>query len=105
MEPGAFYTEIVDAIQFVPQHPAYAYPSSATSTRRKLFTEDVRTLPFSDVDKGVQKIFELTKLASPPLHLPLGKDAVTNMRLRITELTKMVEEYASWSENLERNRE
>ncbi|RPD64116.1 NAD(P)-binding protein [Lentinus tigrinus ALCF2SS1-7] len=100
VEPGAFLTEIVTANQFVPQHPAYADPTSITSTIRKLFSEDIRKLPFSDPDKGVQKIFELTKLASPPLHLPLGKDSVGNIRAHIADLTKVVDEYASWSDNI-----
>ena len=100
MEPGAFYTEIVDAIQFVPQHPAYAYPSSATSTRRKLFTEDVRTLPFSDVDKGVQKIFELTLLPNPPARLPLGRDSVRFCRDYVDDISRDVEGYAHWSDEL-----
>lgn len=54
----------------------------------------------SDTAKGAQKIYELTLLANPPIHMPLGKDSVGFIREYAAELTKTVEEYASWSDKL-----
>ncbi|RDX45561.1 NAD(P)-binding protein [Lentinus brumalis] len=104
VEPGGFVTEIVSAIQYAPQHPAYANPASITSMIRKSLQAETgdfaRMSQLSDTAKGAQKIYELTLLANPPIHMPLGKDSVGFIREYAAELTKTVEEYASWSDKL-----
>lgn len=94
----------MSAIQFALQHPAYADPGSITNTIRKAFeagpSDVARMSRLSDTAKGVQKIYELTRLANPPLHMPLGKDSVGFIREYAAGLTKTVEEYASWSDDL-----
>ena len=65
---------------------------------RKAFSQGFQE--WSDVGKGVQKIYELTQLADPPLHLPLGLDSVRFVREYISELSREVEQYAPWSDDI-----
>ena len=53
-----------------------------------------------DAQKAVVKIYELTELESPPLRLPLGKDAVGAIKAKLTDILTNVQEYESWSEDL-----
>ncbi len=48
----------------------------------------------------MQKLFALTLLPNPPLHIPLGQDSLKWVREYIEELTRDVEGYAHWSEGL-----
>ncbi len=57
-------------------------------------------LELNDTAKGAQKVFELSRLASPPPRLPLGRDAVKFMSDAAAAHAKVVEEYSSWSEDL-----
>ena len=103
VEPGGFVTEIMSALQFAPQHPAYANSDSAVNIWRKFQEgppDPARLRQLSDTAKGVQRIFDLTRLSDPPLRMPLGKDSVGFIRGYAAELTNMVEEYASWSNDL-----
>lgn len=107
VKPGAFKTSIESALKLLPQHPAYADPSTVTSMVRKSFTEglneddDLCRFGFSDPVKGVEKVWELTRLENPPYHLPLGKDSLKFLKDKGEELTKAVEGYASWSDGLQ----
>ncbi|RPD76317.1 NAD(P)-binding protein [Lentinus tigrinus ALCF2SS1-7] len=102
LDPG-FDTEIMSTLQLAPQHPAHANSNPALDTIRKIQQEPrdtARMRQLSDTSKGVQKIFELTRLAHPPLRIPLGKDSVGFIRGYAAELTQTVEEHASWSDDL-----
>ena len=92
------------SIQMLPQHPAYIDDASATGVFRKVFggatVEAQKKLGFGDPAKGVQKVYELSKLENPPLRLLLGKDINRYTREYIAQLTKEVDEYAAWSDNL-----
>ena len=64
----------------LPPHPAYADPTNATPLIRKYFgdgrdKEGLKAQCQNDSAKGVQRIYELSQLADPPLRLQLGKDA------------------------------
>ena len=39
-------------------------------------------------------MFDLVRMANPPLHLPLGKAAVKGALAKFAEITKEVEQYA-----------
>ncbi|KAI0794410.1 NAD(P)-binding protein [Fomes fomentarius] len=103
VEPGAFDTNVVSVSQLAPQHPAYAEEGSITAIVRKALIQSAQSWQGAkDTRKGVQKIYDLTLLPSPPLHLPLGQDAVTGIRRHIEALTKDVEDYAHWSQGLDK---
>ena len=101
MEPGAFLTEFANNAQAIPQPPAYADPSLPTSVMRQVYAHP-ESLPFElgDPAKGVEKIFELSRLSNPPLQCPLGRDAIKFLSDATAEQTNIVEKYASWSDGL-----
>ncbi|RDX45911.1 NAD(P)-binding protein [Lentinus brumalis] len=101
VEPGAFYTEFMNNAKSVDQPSAYAEPSNPTSIMREIHKHP-EALPFelNDTAKGVQKVFELSRLSSPPPRLPLGRDAVKFMSDAAAAHVKVVEEYSSWSDDL-----
>ena len=106
IEPGAFPTELGNNGQMVAQLPAYTDLSMPTSLMRAAFANpeagsEAMAYGFNDTAKAVQKVFQLTRLSSPPLRLPLGRDAVKFLSDTAIEYLKVVEEYASWSDNLE----
>ncbi|KAH9914373.1 NAD-P-binding protein [Epithele typhae] len=109
VEPGAFgSTGIQHKLQLVPQHPAYSDPSLTVSIVRRSFAEGVNDgdaaarFGHSDAVKGVARIYELSKLDDPPMHLPLGLDSVAFLSEYAEGVRKDVEEYASWSDDLEK---
>ncbi|KAH9847854.1 NAD-P-binding protein [Lenzites betulinus] len=111
VEPGAFKTAVFNLgtnLVLVPQHPAYsANPALLVNHMRGAFlkaagleVESFVTLDAADTGPAVAKIIELSRLANPPMHFPLGKDAVLFVKEKIRTLTAEVAEYESWSENL-----
>ncbi|RPD54594.1 NAD(P)-binding protein [Lentinus tigrinus ALCF2SS1-7] len=101
VEPGAFVTEFMNNVERTPQHPAYTDPSLPTAVMREMYAHP-ESLPFefNDPAKGVEKLFELSRLPNPPLQFPLGRDAVKFLSDATAEHTKLVEKYGSWSNDL-----
>ena len=97
-------TEFGGSVQQIPLHPAYT--GTAAEGFRKMFegagsiAEAQKKLGFGDPRKGVQKVYELSKLASPPHRLLIGKDANKEVQEYIAELTKETNEYTSWSDDV-----
>lgn len=97
-----------------PPHRAYADPNLPGSQIRDAFlagaghqqgpqegeTSARTRLTIKDASKAVAKIIEMTDLASPPLHFPLGEDVLAAAREKIRSLSEEIETYASWSANL-----
>ena len=103
VEPGAFSTELGAKRETAPRHPAYTDPTMMTSLVRGAFEQsasEAATFPYSDTAKGVEKLYELSLLDSPPLRLPLGPDGVQWVREHIASLSTDVDKYASWSDGL-----
>ncbi|KAM5545862.1 hypothetical protein V8D89_000900 [Ganoderma adspersum] len=102
--PGGFVTEIVQKLEMLPQHPAYATETNPAALIRKYFSSgmDKEGLKarWSDPVKGVQKIYELSQLPDPPLRLLLGQDANHYVGEYLAKLTREIEQYASWSDDL-----
>ena len=102
---GGFVTEFGGSVQILPQHPAYADGANAAAAFRKMFeggnvVESQKKMGFGDPRKGIQKVYELSKLENPPHRLLLGKDVNGYVRQYVAHLTKETDEYASWSDNL-----
>ena len=49
----------------------------------------------------MEVVYKLAALEDPPLHFPLGKDAVGAVRAKTSALLSDAEKYESWSEGLE----
>ncbi|TFY53226.1 hypothetical protein EVJ58_g9566 [Rhodofomes roseus] len=92
LEPGSFYTGGHGRGDLAPPHPAYKQPDMS----KMLSGEGM-----SDPVKGVEIIYRLASLPNPPLHLPLGPDAVATFNDKAKRLLEATEAYASWSEGLE----
>nr|VWO98273.1 Zn(2)-C6 fungal-type domain-containing protein [Ganoderma boninense] len=102
---GGFVTEFATgSFQMIPQHSAYADNTNAAAVFRRMFSgstvESQKKLGFGDPAKGIQKVYELSKLENPPLRLLLGKDINQYVKEYIAQLTKEVDEYEAWSDNL-----
>ncbi|KAI1785599.1 hypothetical protein LXA43DRAFT_122915 [Ganoderma leucocontextum] len=69
---GGFVTDFLSSLKpHCPQHPAYADGSKTVERVRKMLVgttvENQKQRGFGDPTKGVQKIYELSKLPNPPL--------------------------------------
>ncbi|OJT10626.1 hypothetical protein TRAPUB_12874 [Trametes pubescens] len=111
IEPGAFKTSVFNIdtnMIVVPQHPAYANPALPVYHERGAFLKSGgQELPDSSADlepadtsRAVAKIIEFSRLPSPPLHFPLGKDAISAVRDKVKTLVEEIDQYESWSDNL-----
>lgn len=110
LEPGAFKTSVFNldtSMVMVPPHPAYANPALPVYNFRGAFLKGAgkeadtpADLAPADVSLAVAKVIEFSKLSSPPLHFPLGKDSIGLIREKIKTLTKEIDKYESWSDNL-----
>ena len=80
-------------------HPAYTKPSLAGNAMRNWQTNGGTA--GADPSLAVIKIYELSLLQKPPLRLPIGADCVEALRTKAKEYAETVDEYASWSDNLE----
>ena len=81
-------------------HPAYSKPELQTVAMRKLWDNFV---PYGDSRKAMEAIYKLASLDDPPLHIPLGKDAVGVLRTKLAAMAEHADKYESWSEGLMKN--
>lgn len=94
----------------LPAHPAYSTNPSLPSTayRRAILasTGEAKDPLFplkGDTAKAAKVLYELSEIASPPLRLALGKDALDICIDKAAAVLKDVDEYASCSEGIERD--
>ncbi|EMD37827.1 hypothetical protein CERSUDRAFT_83583 [Gelatoporia subvermispora B] len=99
IEPGIFITEGQSNMTVIEPLPVYS--SSPASIVRQMLV-DLQTKPAgSDPRKAVEAFYRLTSLPDPPLHFPIGKDAIEGIRRKAEGLIRDTNTYASWSEELE----
>lgn len=99
VEAGGFQTNGLANATICPPHAAYAKPTLPTVFMRDLLSK--AALPVAnDLKKGVGKIYQLSTLENPPLHLVFGNDAYEATRKQIALLTKEMDEYESWSQDI-----
>lgn len=86
----------------MPAHPAYLAAQPVNQARKYLNSlwDPSRPVQIGDVDKAVQKIYELSKLENTPMRLFLGKNCLERIRAKIQRLTGDVDGYEQWSEDL-----
>ena len=83
-------------------HPAYTKETLATTIVRNVLLSPNLKLP-NDLDKGIAKIYELSKLQNPPVRLQLGKDSIQAVRTQIASVAGELDHYESWSDDLLRD--
>ena len=101
---GTFATDIGKSLQMIPHHPAYVSETSPTIMARKMLGNVAEAMGkktgLGDPAKGAQKIYDLSQLPDPPLRLLLGQDANHYVGEYLAKLTREIEQYASWSDDL-----
>ena len=86
-----------EGAKWAPQHPAYQNADLPVSRVRASW--DAFVCP-GDARKGAEAIYKIAALPDPPLHFPLGEDALAEMQTKFDEFGKVLKEYRSWSEGL-----
>lgn len=77
-----------------PLHPAYE--NSPSAKLRESVTEDfVNAAPAAA--EAAERFYNVSQLADPPLHLPLGKFAVKAATTHYTKVLEETKQYANWS--------
>jgi len=76
-------------VVLTPPHPSYTNPNLPTNIIRRLYKD----FPLSgDPEKGIDFVYEyFTTTPEPPLRLPIGLDAIKNVRGKIESLTRDVD--------------
>ena len=59
--------------------------------------------PSGDVNKAVVVIYNLASVQDPPLHLPLGENAIGHLRKKLADLAADTDKYESWSQGLSKD--
>ncbi|KAJ8455184.1 hypothetical protein ONZ51_g12589 [Trametes cubensis] len=98
IEPGGYRTEGLSKVQWATSHPAYANPD-LPATKMRGFWDKIS--PFGDPRKAVRRFYEIASLSDPPLHLPLGKDAIATVRGKIASLNSDTDKSIYLPEDLE----
>ncbi|KZT04633.1 NAD(P)-binding protein [Laetiporus sulphureus 93-53] len=98
-ELGAFRTNAGKNMVRTAPHPAYIDPEKRLAIARA-YLQVNPPMP-SDTSKGTRAIYALAAMAEPPLHVPLGKDAVKVVKAKAETLAQCAEDCAPWSERLE----
>ncbi|KAG0695540.1 hypothetical protein DFH29DRAFT_858738 [Suillus ampliporus] len=100
IEPGAFYTKGSNEALVLPQHPAYADETFATSVwRRKLDSGPVFE---GDAEKFVRTVYRVVEEGKIPQQLPMGLDVIHMLTAKIESLKATATETAEWSKDLKR---
>ncbi|CDO72275.1 hypothetical protein BN946_scf184970.g127 [Trametes cinnabarina] len=97
IEPGWFRTAAVSKIRWAPQHPAYSNPDLPANKVRAEWRGFVSP---GDTQKAVEVFYKIAGLPDPPLHFPLGQEAIDMIRKKTATLNATITEYESWSEKL-----
>ncbi|KAG2360412.1 hypothetical protein BDR07DRAFT_1360182 [Suillus spraguei] len=99
IEPGAFQTNGNKGPVILPQHPAYADESFATSVLR----QEMKGAVFEgDPEKFTRTVYEIIRRGKIPKRLPMGLDALKILNLRIEDLKATINETREWSVDLKR---
>lgn len=101
LELGEFQTNMTGtkgSINHTPIHPAYDDPSLTSYAVRKYLANDPKVL--GNANKAAVKIYELAGLKNPPLHFPLGQDALAAAATKSKIYAEASEKYKSWSDDV-----
>ncbi|OJT12146.1 hypothetical protein TRAPUB_11323 [Trametes pubescens] len=98
LEPGFFQTDLISHImKWTSPHPAYL-TSPLPSAMRESWSSFVAP---GDTTKIADAFYRAAAIPDPPLHFPIGKDAIANTKKMVVELGDAVARYESWSDDIE----
>lgn len=103
IEPGAFQTNVMNSMELIPQHPAYADESFTTSVSRRIVdgvVSDNMVFKVGDAEKFVRTVYQVVRGGKIPQHLPMGLDAIEMLTAKIESLKATLAETVSWSADL-----
>ena len=101
--PGLFSTDFVSAGSYQPSAVVLdAYKETVGAMR--VFASQFHGKQPGDPVKLAAVIVKLAASENPPLHLPVGSDAVKNLREKIAQISKEVEEWESVSTGTDHQR-
>ncbi|KZT64520.1 NAD(P)-binding protein [Daedalea quercina L-15889] len=100
IESGMFQTSVLQNTVRVEPHPAYTLPTLASAVFRQQMRNGVFPPGTMSIEGAVDLIYKVAALEDPPLHFPLGKDAVAAAQKKSAELLTNAECFASCSDNL-----
>ncbi|KAI0710819.1 NAD-P-binding protein [Earliella scabrosa] len=107
---GAHSTNCAAAMAQFPPPPAYNNPDLPSAVARKALVASISGGTTGsiydvkgDINKAAAALHRLSEVPNPPLRLVLGKDAVEMARSKVGQFSHEVEEYAFWSEGLEKD--
>lgn len=83
----------------LPQHPAHATESVASSVLRQRLKGAVFE---GDAEKFTRTVYEVVQGGKIPWRLPMGLDALEVLNLKIENLKAIVDETKGWSVDLKR---
>jgi NAD(P)-dependent dehydrogenase (short-subunit alcohol dehydrogenase family) len=88
VEPGAFRTQLFgSAFRSMPEHPAYA----STVGPVRAWIKSAADKQEGDPKKAAKAIADAVAAGAPNLRLPLGADAVKNIREKLAKVTADVD--------------
>ncbi|EIW52318.1 NAD-P-binding protein [Trametes versicolor FP-101664 SS1] len=98
LEPGFFQTELISHImKWTSPHPAYLTSPMPSAMRAGWDA----FMPAGDTTKLADVFYRAAAIPDPPLHFPLGRDAVANTKKMVAELGDALARYESWSDDVE----
>ncbi|KAI0337085.1 NAD(P)-binding protein [Trametopsis cervina] len=103
LQPGVFRTSAVESRVIVPPPDIYLNPKPTAGIVKMDELLGYMTQPgakLGDVKKAADRIYKLSTMPDPPLRLPLGDDAVHQLRLQLGKMLAEVNKYAEWAEGL-----
>ena len=103
IEPGSFKTEGQARLTVLDALPAYT--GSPANVVRQELTALANAPAGNDPRNAVELFYHLASLPQPPLHFPIGKDAIEAVRNKAANLLAETEEYAPWTKALEATEE
>ncbi|KAI0775583.1 NAD-P-binding protein [Trametes elegans] len=98
IEPGWIKSAYFGKATWSVQHPAYA---SADLPVTKIRAEWDDFVPRGDTRKAVELFYRVAALPNPPLHFPVGVDAVALINKKLDAMKDIMHRYGSWSEGLD----
>ncbi|KAI0076328.1 NAD(P)-binding protein [Panus rudis PR-1116 ss-1] len=99
IEPGMFATDVFTKSQRVDPPPAYNKPTLGGVQWRKFFLES-DPAKLGNARKASEKVYEIARVADPPLRLPLGKEPFERIPIAFKQIQDEMAKYESWQKDL-----
>lgn len=95
--PGPFDTGDITKMPIAPPHPAYNNPKLPGMMIRQGFPRP------GDPKKAMEVVYKLTELENPPVHFPLGPEAVETFKTKAAAYVADADRFADWNKDLHKD--